>query len=237
VSEVKRLIRSQSFNNGVRGSIAARSDRQLIGMLFHAVVDEYVRRVLARIFNKEAQNDSALTMSAGGPVKGEDFSIISVVTKDAQPELMWSIDSYNLVKFDGMFYGVPHGTAVDWDSGMAASIPAMLVGESLEDVVSMIERGKKTKEGGTASGSVGRPLAIFTKVPVLLGTMHDEGYNVISYEGWIYGMPHALGPIDLTEVDVMEMPGVIRDVSRDAVESEIIARSSKTFTSCSRAEV
>ena len=75
---------------------------------------------------------------------------------------------------------------------------------------------------------------MFTKVPVLLSTMEADGYNIFAYEGWIYGMPHVLGPIDLSEVDVMEMPGVIRDVSRDAVENEILALSRKT-TDCSSA--
>jgi len=46
-------------------------------------------------------------------------------------------------------------------------------------------------------------------------------YNVVEYEGWFYGLPHSLGPIDLQTVDVIEIPGVIRDVSADVVEREI----------------
>lgn len=230
VSEIRRLIRQQSSSNAMKGASAAKSDGQLVGMLFYAAVDAYVRRPLARIFNKEAQNDSVLTISAGVPVKGEDFSIISVVTKDAQPELMWSIDSHNLVKFDGMFYGVPQGVVVDWDSGMAASIPGILVGETISDLVSIIgSETHRRAQQETVVGPIDQSHAIgFTKVPLLLRTLPMEGYNIISYEGWIYGMPHALGSIDLSEVDVMEMPGVIRDVSRDAVENEILDRSRET---------
>ncbi|HEU5408043.1 MAG TPA: hypothetical protein VFU48_09765, partial [Nitrospira sp.] len=77
----------------------------------------------------------------------------------------------------------------------------------------------------------------FTKSPIVLRTMPEEGYDVISYEGWIYGMPHALGAIDLTEIDVIEMPGVIRDVSRDAVENEILALGRNNNRSCSTVEV
>ena len=40
----------------------------------------------------------------------------------------------------------------------------------------------------------------------------------------MYGIPQSLGPIDLLNVDVMEWPEVIRDVSEDVVESEILAR-------------
>jgi hypothetical protein len=43
----------------------------------------------------------------------------------------------------------------------------------------------------------------------------------VEFEGWFYGLPHALGPIDLATTDVIEMPGVIRDLSRDVVEGEI----------------
>lgn len=229
VYEIRRLIRQQSFIIGKTGPTLARSDGQLARMLFHAVVDAYVRRPLARIFNKGVGNDPRLVTPAGLMVKGEEFSIVSVVTKNAQPELMWAIDNFNLVKFDGMFYGVPQGVYVDWDSGMVASIPGMLLSKTIRDVVSMIRSGTQGKSWEEAiSGPVGRvPAAGFAKLPVLLRTMPMEGYNMISYEGWIYGMPHALGSIDLSEVDVMEMPGVIRDVSRDAVEDEILARSRK----------
>jgi hypothetical protein len=56
-------------------------------------------------------------------------------------------------------------------------------------------------------------------VPLLVGAV--DGYNVLEYEGWFYGLPQALGPLDLGQTDVIEMPGVIRDLSRDVVENEI----------------
>jgi hypothetical protein len=40
-------------------------------------------------------------------------------------------------------------------------------------------------------------------------------------EGFICGLPQALGAIDLTETDAIEMEGVIRDVSRLMVDNEI----------------
>lgn len=55
--------------------------------------------------------------------------------------------------------------------------------------------------------------------PHLVGTLED--YNVVEYEGWYYGIPQALGEVRLQDVDVIEMPGVIRDVSREVVEGEI----------------
>ena len=57
-----------------------------------------------------------------------------------------------------------------------------------------------------------------------------EGYNVIEYEGWFYGLPQALGEIDLSKTDVIEMSGVFRDVTRIVVENEIreLVRDKKT---------
>lgn len=48
-----------------------------------------------------------------------------------------------------------------------------------------------------------------------------ETYNVVYYQGWVYGIPQGLGELDLREVDVMSMPGIVRGVSRERVEHEV----------------
>lgn len=58
-----------------------------------------------------------------------------------------------------------------------------------------------------------------------------EGYRLVSYEGWIYGLPPELRDVDLEAVDVIEMPGVIRDVSLSVVEEEILHRSALRLAS------
>ena len=63
------------------------------------------------------------------------------------------------------------------------------------------------------------PAGEVSHVPILVGSL--EGYNLVSYEGWIYGLPMSLGKIDLMEVDAIGLHGVIRDVSRQVVENEI----------------
>jgi hypothetical protein len=55
--------------------------------------------------------------------------------------------------------------------------------------------------------------------PRLVGSL--EGYNIVEYEGWFYGLPQNLGDIHLEKVDVVEMPGVLRDLSKEVVEGEI----------------
>lgn len=70
--------------------------------------------------------------------------------------------------------------------------------------------------GGQASG----PADMVSKVPVELGFLN--GRRIVSYEGWVYGLPPELANVDLLEVDLVGAPGVIRDVSRDVVEGEIL---------------
>jgi radical SAM superfamily enzyme YgiQ (UPF0313 family) len=232
--ELRRLIRQERFNRGNGGYL---SDLQLARMLPRAVAVAYVREPLKRIMRLVTGRGAGDETPVGIPVKGENFSILSVVTKNAQPELLWTVGNYNLVKFDGMFYGVPHGAYVEWDSGLVASLPGMLVGETMAEVDGMIRkvRGEAGEISVAATDSRSHASG-FTKSPVLLRAMPEEGYDVVSYEGWIYGMPHALGSIDLTEIDVIEMPGVIRDVSRDAVENEILALGQNNVSSCSTVE-
>jgi hypothetical protein len=101
----------------------------------------------------------------------------------------------------------------------------MIVGSSFGDVVSAIDARMPRAESGPAEATAATTQsAVVANVPTLLKTMVDEGYNIVAYEGWVYGIPHGLGPLDLTETDVMEMSGVIRDVSPDVVENEILLR-------------
>lgn len=234
--ELRRLIRQERFNRGNGGYL---SDLQLARMLPRAIAVAYAKNPLKRIMRLVTGRGANKETPAGVPVNGEDFSILSVVTKNTQPELLWTIGNYNLVKFDGMFYGVPHGAYVEWDSGFVASVPGILVGETIAEVDGMMIRKLRGEAGEISVAPIdGRShVSGFTKSPVLLRAMPEEGYDVISYEGWIYGMPRTLGPIDLTEIDVIEMPGVIRDVSRDAVENEILALGRNNNRSCSTVDV
>ena len=104
----------------------------------------------------------------------------------------------------------------------------MLVGKNVAELVSAIDSLSNSSAPEKVSSGPSKSLSIeeaVSKAPILLGNLEDERYNIVSYEGWVYGMPYDLGPIDLTNVDVIEIPGVVRDVSRDAVESEVISRS------------
>ncbi len=64
-------------------------------------------------------------------------------------------------------------------------------------------------------------IQLHNPVPKLLGSI--DSYNIVDYDGFIYGLPQALGPIDLAQVGAEDLKGVIRHDSREKVEAEIRA--------------
>jgi hypothetical protein len=53
------------------------------------------------------------------------------------------------------------------------------------------------------------PIIVPAKTPLLLDSI--EGYNIIEYNGTVFGLPQALGNIDLMQTDVIGLKGVIWD--------------------------
>jgi len=115
---------------------------------------------------------------------------------------------------------------IPWGDVNVAELQGVLTGSSLREVIAEIENvlGASRKEARGSQGS-GLTLTLttidapFAAQPKLVGSV--TGYNIVEYEGWFYGLPHTLGEINLQEVDVLEMPGVVRDLSREVVEGEI----------------
>jgi hypothetical protein len=220
--EIKRILRAESFRERNAEGLVTRPDARLVRMLWRGTFENYLKKPLKSLIT----NNGTPRRIEDDRVAGEDFSIVSVVTKNALPELMWTMDGYNIVKYDGAFYGLPHGVAIDWETDDVASAPGVFVAATVKSVVGMIEAQTSAisastpgrRAVGRASGAGGDA----AHVPILLGSL--EGYNIIAYEGWVYGIAQTLGHIDLTETDPIGTPGVIRDVSRDVVENEILER-------------
>jgi len=224
--EIRRILRLQAIKDGdAVGGLTTYSDGRLIGMLLRGGFD-FFRKKTAGLFSRGDLDGHSQNNMDGVPVEGTDFVIVSVVTANTLPELLWSLNGYNVVKYDGMFFGLPHGLPIDWETEDVASLPGVLIGRNMKEVESMIESKTHIEDGAANVREMKNqptgPSEAANHVPVILGSV--QGYDVITYEGWVYGIPQALGPIDLTEVDAMGMPEVIRDVSRDVVENEIAER-------------
>jgi len=174
------------------------------------------------------------TANGSSTILGHEFRILGAVGKGAVPQLLRSIGTYNIVQFDGYFYGVPQSYgAIEWAVADLSTASGVLISQDMRSIVKAIEKAlgidckaeRYRRRSETQRRSV-IPLAIAPvhgsaapAMPRFIAAV--DSYNVIEYEGWFYGLPHALGKIDLTTTDVVEMPGVIRDLSRDVVEGEI----------------
>lgn len=53
-----------------------------------------------------------------------------------------------------------------------------------------------------------------------------ETHNVIFYDGWYYGVPHAMGQIDITKPDISTMSGIVRHSTEQGV-IEVIEEASR----------
>jgi len=160
-------------------------------------------------------------------------------TKAATPELIRSIGKYNIVFYDAIYYGIPQALGPrPWGKEDIASLPGVITASTLGEVAAAVERklgivnrhaARREKAAATLSSSRRTPGIILVRpvestlaaksMPRLIASL--KGYNIVEYEGWFYGMPQSLGDIHLDKTDVIELPGIIRDLSREVVEHEI----------------
>lgn len=141
------------------------------------------------------------------------------------------LEDYKILLFDGRYYGVPVTVERMKIDMIDDPTPwGILIDETPHGVRAQIRhaiqqhRGAEALQQNRAMGTSSRgsgPADEALAAPTVVGVVED--YQIVSYEGWIYGLPPAFADTDLREVDVMEMPGVIRDVSRAVVEDEILA--------------
>lgn len=159
---------------------------------------------------------------AGAPqwVVGKHARIASIQTTTAVPDLLTTIGNYNVVEFDGMVYALPHGFHPEWGSVSLARQPGVFADTSPRAVIAWVRTKVEAPQPVAQIVDIVAKSAVEYPEPQLLAEL--EGYDIVGYEGWIYGIPQSLGNIDLTAEDVVGMQGVIRDVSRDVVENEIL---------------
>jgi hypothetical protein len=140
-------------------------------------------------------------------------------------ELVDSISHYNIIKHMGRFYALPQALGpVDLNKEEERNHPDILVADTQDEIQKSIEFLFQNQEGGSADNSsharssLGgrvfdqlRKLSIAlqsesrtTEEPSLL-TSH-RGYNLVHYDDKVYGIPHSLGAIDLSEQDMDSLP-------------------------------
>jgi radical SAM superfamily enzyme YgiQ (UPF0313 family) len=216
--EMRRIWKRERLRQEVVTQPSPRTDLEIALAIGRGFVSDRLRAVL------RGQPEVA-----GEPIDDTGIRVVNAVTKGAVPELMRVIGNYNVVQFDSRYYAMPHGLACDFEGGEARALPGVFEATSVKAVSDWIcaRLGAAAAAlpdelpAAAAPGGSG-PAGAVTRLPKMVKSL--EGYNVVTYEGWVYGIPQELGDLNLTEVDVMEIPGVIRDVSQDVVENEILDR-------------
>jgi hypothetical protein len=125
------------------------------------------------------------------------------------PILVKAADSYNIVEYNGAYYGLPHSLGrVVFGRDDPAKLPGVLTDTAAEALEARMEQAKAGQ----------KPAASLTpRLVTVLGR-----YNIVSYRGMFYGVPQSLGEIKWDEVDaVTRLPGVIVDTSANAVQVKI----------------
>ncbi|MCB2261352.1 MAG: B12-binding domain-containing radical SAM protein [Candidatus Thiosymbion ectosymbiont of Robbea hypermnestra] len=105
--------------------------------------------------------------------------IIGVISEGAVPESMWTIENYNIVKFDGAYYALPQGVFINWRSGAVAALPGVLVSRNLKVLMGRLDEllgdgGKSATHGKAKISSAGKgsgPSDGYSKLPVLLAAL------------------------------------------------------------------
>lgn len=192
----------------------SRALRRMVKVLAKTVIDE-----LKSIWVSRAERTTAPRLAM---IPGTDIAFVRTTSKGAQPTLLTSLARYNVVEFDGLFFGIPQELTFDWDDPNSSSQPGVILARNVQDVLRSIPDGRQERDRAqeaVAADKGSGPAGEVLHTPVLIGAI--ENYNLVSYEGFVYGVPQSLGDIDLAEVDVIGFDGVIRDVSRQVVENEI----------------
>jgi hypothetical protein len=162
--------------------------------------------------------------------KPEEVRVISAVSDGALMATLGPINDYFVFFLDHVFYAVPLMVLQTASRGGPLQglplheQPGTLTSSSYPDLLRMIGAGRERRlVTGAAAHSTSE---IASGKPSVVRSL--LGYNIIAYEGWFYGVPDALGTVDLTETDALSLPGVIADVAQIAVEQEIHDRTAQS---------
>lgn len=158
-----------------------------------------------------------------------DVTIASAISDGALSQTLGVINDYMVLFLDHMFYAIPTLVlqAATRDKRLAGiplhQQPGVIAAPSYPEVLNRIgwrrERRLRTSAAAKAPAAAGAPAGGIPRVVRSL-----QGYDIIAYEGWFYGVPQSLGPVDLTQTDALSLPGVIADVAQTGVENEIADR-------------
>lgn len=157
----------------------------------------------------------------------------------AGTKLEREMDSYNILSYDGGFYGVPHSLgprdlAKEEDRGH----PEVVRGDSIEAVERLMSAGSTPAAPAAqpapvtqpAPATVASPPAAVWPTAVKTADPHPApavagpalvdvsgAYSVLAYDNVYYAAPGAMGAVDLTDPTARNHPDILRAPTHDAL--------------------
>ena len=120
------------------------------------------------------------------------------------PQLIQSFPEYgfNLVKFKGQFFGIPYSLGSIDISQIDIENTSGLIIDNSEGVV--------------------RQKILKSHPPILVSSLDEYGFNIVSFGGDFFGVPYSLGSIDISQIDSQSLDELIIGSSEEAVREGIL---------------
>lgn len=141
-------------------------------------------------------------------------------------KLVRELATYNILSYDGKFYGVPHSLGpVDLARKEDREKPQIVEGASADEIEALLAGG--SSPAPVAALPMQQPSQLSRRrgvqaPPVLVGMVGP--FNVVSYDDAYFGVPTSLGPVDLADPAQRALPEILKASTWSDVESMIRAQ-------------
>ncbi|MEK6791521.1 MAG: radical SAM protein [Deltaproteobacteria bacterium] len=163
-----------------------------------------------------------------------------------QPVFMYSYRGFNLVRYLGFVYAFPQSAgAIDFSSEQSRTSTGAIIAESEAHSKRLIDWTFSVPSAsayhvvqydgmflGIETGckalvrEITHTPGMRAGAPRLIASCVDKGYNLVSYDDFVYAAPVSLGPLDLTRKEHRERPGIIHALNESTARAliESVAR-------------
>ena len=126
------------------------------------------------------------------------------VGKIPAPVLVESIKNYNIVSYGHKFYGVPQSLGpLDLSKEADRNKEQIIVDNDINSIKAKIIQAIKKNVAESQKQTISYP------VPILLESYRK--YNIVAYRNYFYGIPRALGTLDISKVEDINREGIIKN--------------------------
>lgn len=138
-------------------------------------------------------------------------------------KLVRELATYNILSYDGKFYGVPHSLGpVDLAKKEHREKPQIIEGTSVDEIEALLtDHAPPASVAALPPPPPSRPQGVQT-APVLVSMAGP--FNVVFYDGTYFGVPTSLGPVDLADPVQRVLPEILKAATWNDMESMIRAQ-------------